>query len=389
MKKKILILIIISLFFFSPIAFAQEAQIGQDVNDLSTRLRENLNQQKELQQKINDAQREAKTLRSQISVMDNQIKLTTLRIEETQTLIEQLKGDITDLSLKVERLQTSIDRLTSVSNKRLRTIHKEGFVKTFELFLEPLGLNRAILAYKYIQIIRAQDLKLFNSMKTNQDNYNNEKKLLEVKKREEEVLKIRLEGEVATLDRQKRDKESLLAITKNNEATFQGLINQLKADAESIERALRSLGAPIGPVKKGQVIGFEGNTGCSSGPHLHFEVFENAKVEAGAVLGTRVNPHKYLDNASLGPPMQGYPENTQITTEYLSGPAQGYPLGTHTGLDIIDDGSAGTPILAAADGIAYPTGDQGCTVPGFNNGPAKGVVIDHQNGLVTLYWHLK
>ena len=40
-------------------------------------------------------------------------------------------------------------------------------------------------------------------------------------------------------------------------------------------------------VQQGQVIGGMGSTGNSTGPHLHFEIYEDAK--------TRVNPRKYID----------------------------------------------------------------------------------------------
>jgi len=379
------------LIFLCAIIFNFSSVYAQSSDELTRALQDKQVEIQKLEAQLQGVRNQEKTLKSQLNLIDGQTKVTTLKIEETNLKIEKLKREISDLSTRIERISNSLDTLSEILLKRIVQTYKySNATTTFDLIFSSHGFAELLERLKYIQVAQAYDKKKLYELQATKLAYNEQKQDKETRQTEAEKLNKDLEVYKAQLDQQKKDKDELLRITKNDEARYQGLISQLQAEINSIASAISNVGPVIGPVSKGQTIAAMGSTGCSTGPHLHFEVFENAKVEGGRIVGNRVNPHNFLDSGRLGPPLQGYPGSTIITTEY--GEVYrvfGFPS-AHTGLDIAPQSyeGVGRPILAAENGIAYST--QAACSFNISGGSSlgKGVIVDHQNGIVTLYWHI-
>lgn len=373
--------IIISFTFIFP-SFSQvqgqgeNTAVGASYSDLVNKLNENIRKQNELRQKILDAQNQANTLANQISYLENQIALTRLEIEETQDRLTQLKTDIKDVSGKLSNTKEELDYSQEVANSRIRQLYRQGFVQSTDVFLTSSSFNEYIVRRVYAEAIKEQDISLLEALKETKQEFTNQKNDLEGKKAKEEGLNKKLEDKKGSLVSQNSNKQYLLGVTKNNEQNYQKLLAQVQTELESIARALGGGAVRLGPVKKGEVIAFQGNTGCSTGTHLHWGVYVN---------GVAVNPRIYINNGRLAWPEKGF----TITQEFganFTWYMQNFGLPGHNAIDMTSGFSS--PIYASADGIAYAASDsQPCYA--FTGTIGKGVIVDHGGGLKTIYWHIK
>jgi peptidoglycan hydrolase CwlO-like protein len=384
MLKRLLGALLISFIFTTTPVLAHLSQnpSSSDIPknagaSLIDQLNENLKKQNELKKKITDAQNQEKTLASQIASLDNQIDLTKLEIEATEEKLEQLSTDIGSVSAQLAKTKDELEYTNQIASLRLRQIYKESFGGVEKSFLGSDGFNDYLVKQKYIQAIRNQDLALLQSLDDLKKDYSNQKNDLENRKAQQESLKKDLENQKASLDSQQASKQYILGVTQNNEKEYQKLLAQVQTEIVSISRALGGGGVRLGNVKRGEVIAFQGNTGCSTGTHLHFGLY---------IGGRAVDPMPYLNSGSLGWPESGARINQLYGANYAWYMAN-FGMPGHNGIDMST--YFGGPIVAAAVGVAYLSSDSSaCWLTGT---VGKGIVIHHTSpsNWQTIYWHIR
>ena len=368
----LLITIAVLLFSFSPTNFVGAKSYYDRLMELQRLI-------KEYQAKITNLQGQERTLKNEIVYLDNQIYLTQLEIEEAETEIKLLSEDIGDLSQRLERIGSFLEFQERTFVTRARSAYIADHLSPFDVVLGSENLDEAIRQIKYLKVLEAQDREVLEQMKDVRAEYNTQKTLLKDKKADVEELKKKVEDKKVALEGQRANRAYLLAVTQNDEQRYQDLLAQANAEVESINRALRSTGTPIGEKKAGDWIASEGNSGCSTGHHLHFE-YRIGRYNP-------VNPLPYLNNRTLK-----WPEINPTIAQYYGANPRIYGPGGHPGIDMY--AYYGAPIFAAKKGYAtLHKWTMYCCLRGWNYCPGYvtgwGIIIDHHNGTYTLYWHIQ
>ena len=363
-KRQLTFVVIAGFVFGSGLSIISIPGFGgaQSIDELRQQTEELEREIEETQEQVEERQNEAASLERTIANYDSQISAATQKINE-------LNDEINRLERELEEAEAELERQKELLKMNMRALYRRGGASTVELLMASDSFSSFIDEQEYLERLKDGIQDAANEVMDLQEQ-------MEEQKEEQESLLSQQEVVKANLASARADRENLLDQTRGEEARFRELVEELEDMRKEAEQALaQALAAgsfresPVGAVSAGDGVGTIGNSGLSSGPHLHLEVRVN---------GSDVNPAGYIEHPAVEQPptwvSQGYGVRSGI-----------YMNGYHPGIDYA--GPIGTPIRAIDDGMLY----RGCSneLLGTSGNPYGYVaIVEHSNGAVSIYAHM-
>jgi peptidoglycan hydrolase CwlO-like protein len=310
-----------------------------------------------------------------IGQVQKNLSLTQSKQVELQKQIDQTAAESSRLLPELQSKTEEYQRKLGALREAIRSDYQAGGkADALEMLVTSGSISQSLRKSDYSAAVSSKLDQLAHDAARAEDDVHDRKQELDGKRTTLDVLSRQLDQLTQSLEQQRQELEELKA-NQSNEASYLATRIQKEEAAQTAllgvpgqGNALWGVYADIGPVKQGDVIGYEGSTGNSTGCHTHFSVIRD---------GQWVDPQPFLDSGIFRHPDGSESQAFGMTSWAQTG---AYGGRIHNGIDFVQP--CGAPVRAAADG----------TVIRYNRTDGSGfghyIMIKHNNGLLTLYGHL-
>lgn len=209
---------------------------------------------KETESQLNTQRAKSSTLSSDVALLDSLIKKAAQQIDIKNQIIKQLGTQINQKSEKIQTLSGKLDREYDSLGQILRKKNEIDNTTLTEMFLSQYRISNFFLDVDNFHTINQALQDSVDVVKGVRTETTQEKIDLEKKKLEQANLKNQIEADKKKTEGQKEDKKALLANSKQQEATYQKILADKKAQAAKISAQLFKFkgqqGIPFGDAYK-------------------------------------------------------------------------------------------------------------------------------------------
>jgi len=348
MQKRLGILILIMILGFSGDALALSEDELQEQIEAKQQEVEKINQEiAQTEGQINQLQGKAKTLQGAIGQIDTGIKQATLGIRSSEVTIEKLTLEIESLGYEVNEVGDEVLRKQSQVGELLRTVQRKDKYGFLPAILGSDTLAEGISEMNALRTLQYDISKEAVNLAGLQEQLKGTINVSSGKKSQLEVEVINLASRKVILDEQKGQKSELLVQTKNEEGTYQNLLSELEQQQQSLLNEISDIESRLSK-------DFDRSTVPTRQTGYLMWPVTSSGQKAGVIT-------------------QNYGETAYSSRFYKGRPHNGMDIGAPTGTEV-RAGADGTVSRVDYNGLYYQYG--------------RYILIDHGNGLSTLYAHL-
>lgn len=409
---KIFVFVFVALSIVANVSGAPITDLRNQIDSLQSQLDQLNSQKKSLQDATNNAKKEQQNtnsviidLNNKIQESQNDIAILEIEIQKSETEIQLTKEKILQAEKDIEALDKEIIDLQKEQKNRINNLYQNYTVKSASEENNvslPTQIDEYISKTNYQKQLKAKGDQIFVTLAHKKELREKEHEEKESQKIEQEKLHFALTDQKKSLEdlkvamatdiekRQQYAKVLGQSIIDNSTKSSQidSQTAELKAKVSKLQQELFTAmnGIPASGVKvnKGDLIGYMGDTGYSTGPHLHFFVSKN-----GSSL---LDPCNYLPKGVSSACNYGNGELRWPMDEVYWSRGFSYPDPGHGAIDIY--AFKNIEVYASHSGYLI-RGKEKCYswFPICKDGGANYVIIcesqDCKSGFKTGYWHLK
>ena len=178
---------------------------------------------------VNELGQQRNTLTKQIQYMDSQIYLTELNIQENQQSVERIKKEITSLGERIGELNSTLTHISETTTDKIRAMYKRQRRNPMLSTIASNNLTTLLRSVQYLKRTQENDRNILLRLQDTKVNFNEQKTLREEKEKELNILNDQLASYKISLAQQQQGKQTLLAVTNNDEKVYQQILTEARA----------------------------------------------------------------------------------------------------------------------------------------------------------------